>query len=153
MYLKIIHCCCSIVLNSLRPHGLQHVRLPCPSLFPGVIYLFIQNLNLALLIYFQCHFLEMNHGNFRSLKSSFLAIQYFLEFDDWCSGGDEAHCMIPLKFTLLQSNSFFWEVIQNMESGEEEHKTLCPYFTNWFGLRVSYRILVTQYTEFRGHFA
>ena len=23
------------VLNSLRPHGLQHTRLPCPSLTPG----------------------------------------------------------------------------------------------------------------------
>ena len=22
--------------NSLQPHGLQHARLPCPSLFPGV---------------------------------------------------------------------------------------------------------------------
>ena len=27
---------CSVVLNSLRPHALQHTRLPCPSLFPGV---------------------------------------------------------------------------------------------------------------------
>ena len=27
---------CSIVSDSLRPHGLQHARLPCPSLSPGV---------------------------------------------------------------------------------------------------------------------
>ena len=74
---------------------------PCLSLSPGIIYLFIQNLNLALLIYFQHHFLEINHGNFRSLKSSFLAIQYLLEFDDWCDGGDEAYCMISFKFTVL----------------------------------------------------
>ena len=26
----------SVVSNSLRPHGLQHPRLPCPSPFPGV---------------------------------------------------------------------------------------------------------------------
>ena len=26
---------CSVVSNSLRPHGLQHSRLPCPSLSPG----------------------------------------------------------------------------------------------------------------------
>ena len=26
----------SVVFNSLRPHGLQHARFPCPSLFPGV---------------------------------------------------------------------------------------------------------------------
>ena len=28
-------CCCSVVSDSLRPHGLQHTRLPCPSLSPG----------------------------------------------------------------------------------------------------------------------
>ena len=27
---------CSVVSNSLQPHGLQHARLPCPSLFPRV---------------------------------------------------------------------------------------------------------------------
>ena len=26
----------SVVSDSLRPHGLQHSRLPCPSLFPGI---------------------------------------------------------------------------------------------------------------------
>ena len=26
----------TVVSNSLRPHGLQHTRLPCPSLSPGV---------------------------------------------------------------------------------------------------------------------
>ena len=27
---------CQAVSTSSRPHGLQHARLPCPSLFPGV---------------------------------------------------------------------------------------------------------------------
>ena len=27
--------CCSVVSDSLRPHGLQHARLPCPSPSPG----------------------------------------------------------------------------------------------------------------------
>ena len=27
---------CSVISNSLRPFGLQHSRLPCPSLSPGV---------------------------------------------------------------------------------------------------------------------
>ena len=31
-----ISCCCSVASNSLRPHGLQHARLPCPPLSPGV---------------------------------------------------------------------------------------------------------------------
>ena len=26
---------CSVVSDSLRPHGLQHTRLPCPSITPG----------------------------------------------------------------------------------------------------------------------
>ena len=35
-YIFICYCCCSpakFVLNSLQPHGLQHARLPGPSLF------------------------------------------------------------------------------------------------------------------------
>ena len=28
--------CCSVVSDSLRPQGLQHTRLPCPSLSPKV---------------------------------------------------------------------------------------------------------------------
>ena len=31
----MLFCCCSVVSDSLRPHGLQHVRLPCPSPTPG----------------------------------------------------------------------------------------------------------------------
>ena len=27
---------CSVMSNSLRPHGLKHIRLPCPSLSPEV---------------------------------------------------------------------------------------------------------------------
>ena len=27
---------CSVVSNSLQPHGWQHARLPCPSLFPQI---------------------------------------------------------------------------------------------------------------------
>ena len=32
-FLVVVH---SVVSDSLRPHGLQHTRLPCPSLSPGV---------------------------------------------------------------------------------------------------------------------
>ena len=33
-----IYCCCSVTKScpTLRPHGLQHSRPPCPSLCPGV---------------------------------------------------------------------------------------------------------------------
>ena len=30
-----VHFSHSVVSNSMRPHGLQHARLPCPSLTPG----------------------------------------------------------------------------------------------------------------------
>ena len=34
----ILHCCCSVIQScpTLRPHGLQHARLPCPSPSPRV---------------------------------------------------------------------------------------------------------------------
>ena len=35
-YLPVLSFSCSVVSDSLRPHGLQHTRLPCPSLSPGV---------------------------------------------------------------------------------------------------------------------
>ena len=31
-----VSCSCSVVSDSLRPHGLQHARSPCPSLSPRV---------------------------------------------------------------------------------------------------------------------
>ena len=30
----LLCCCCSVVPDSLRPHGMQHARLPCPSSSP-----------------------------------------------------------------------------------------------------------------------
>ena len=33
---KVVQFSCSVMSNSLRPHGLQHSRLPCPSPTPGV---------------------------------------------------------------------------------------------------------------------
>ena len=35
-YLKFSQFSCSVVSDSLRPHGLQHARPPCPTLTPGV---------------------------------------------------------------------------------------------------------------------
>ena len=36
MYLSSVQFSCSVVSNSLRPHGLQHARSPCLSPTPGV---------------------------------------------------------------------------------------------------------------------
>ena len=35
-YILLLLFSCSVVSNSLRPHGLQHARCPCPSLSPRV---------------------------------------------------------------------------------------------------------------------
>ena len=36
MYCSSVQFSCSVVSNSLWPHGLRHARPPCPSLTPGV---------------------------------------------------------------------------------------------------------------------
>ena len=33
---KLVQFSCSVISNSLQPHGLQHARPPCPSPIPGV---------------------------------------------------------------------------------------------------------------------
>ena len=33
----LLFCSCSVVSDSLRPHGLQHARLPCTSPSPGTL--------------------------------------------------------------------------------------------------------------------
>ena len=35
LFLHSVQFSCSVMSNSLRPHGLQHARLPCPSPTPG----------------------------------------------------------------------------------------------------------------------
>ena len=36
LYYLLLLFSCSVMSNSLWPHGLQHAKLPCPSLSPGV---------------------------------------------------------------------------------------------------------------------
>ena len=36
LYINMYQFSCSVVSNSLQPHGLQHARPPCPSPTPGV---------------------------------------------------------------------------------------------------------------------
>ena len=39
---------CSVVSDSLRPHGLQHSRLPCPSPTPGVCSILVPRVDDAI---------------------------------------------------------------------------------------------------------
>ena len=36
-YAGSVEFCCSVVFDSLQPHGVQHPRPPCPSPTPGVL--------------------------------------------------------------------------------------------------------------------
>ena len=36
LYISVSHFSCSVMSDSLQPHGLQHARPPCPSPTPGV---------------------------------------------------------------------------------------------------------------------
>ena len=49
----------SVVSNSLQPHGLQHARLPCPSLIPGACsnscsFEYTDRMNLRVLYHWWC---------------------------------------------------------------------------------------------------
>ena len=39
---------CSVMSNSLQPYGLQHTRLPCPSLSPGVAQTYVHRVSDAI---------------------------------------------------------------------------------------------------------
>ena len=43
-----IQFCCSVVSNSVRPHGLQHTRLPCPSPNLGVAQTYVHRVSDAI---------------------------------------------------------------------------------------------------------
>ena len=63
-----VFCCCSVAKlypTFLWPHGLQHARLPCPSLSPGVCS-------------DSCPLSQWCHSNIPSLAASFsFCLQYF----------------------------------------------------------------------------
>ena len=42
-HVLVVQFSCSVASNSLQPCGLQHTRLPCPSLSPGEEYLLCPN--------------------------------------------------------------------------------------------------------------
>ena len=63
---------CSVMSNSLRPHGLQHTRLPCPSPTPGA---YLNSLSIKLVMpsshLILCHPLLLPHSIFPSIRVFF----------------------------------------------------------------------------------
>ena len=73
--------CYRVVSNSLSPYGLQHARLPCPSLSPGVCS------DLCLLSW-QCYLtISSSVAHFSSCLQSFPASGYFSMSPLFASGG------------------------------------------------------------------
>ena len=69
---------CSVVSDSLQPHGLQHARLPCPLPTPGAL---LKLLSIELVMpSFLCHPLLL-------LLQSFAAAGSFLRSQFFTSGG------------------------------------------------------------------
>ena len=63
---------CSVVSDSLRPHGLQHTRLPCPSPTPGA---YLNSLSIKLVMpsnhLILCHPLLLPHSILPSIRVFF----------------------------------------------------------------------------------
>ena len=79
--LSSVQLSCSVIPNSLRPHGLLHTRLPCPSLSPRV------DSNLCPLSWW-CHpTISSSFSTFSSCRQSFPASGSFPVCGLFTSGG------------------------------------------------------------------
>ena len=79
-YISSVQFSCSVVSNSLQPHGLQHARLPCPSPTPKVCSNSCQSSQ-------WCHPTISSSVLFSSCLQSFPASGSFLMSQFFTSGG------------------------------------------------------------------
>ena len=95
----------SVMSNCLQPHGLQHVRLPCPSPSPGAC------LNSCPLSQW-CHPSILASGiPFSSCLHSFQALRPFPMSWLFASGGQSIRgsaSVLPMTLLLIGSALFFW---------------------------------------------
>ena len=87
---------CSVVSNSLRPHGLQHTTLPCPPPSPGVYS------HSRASSWWRHPTISSSVVPFSSCRSSFPASQSFPMSQLFTSGGQK---VLELQF---QHQSFQW---------------------------------------------
>ena len=98
--LKIYLFSLSVVSDSLRAHGLQHARLPCPSLFPRV------HSNSCPLSQRSCLTISSSATPFSLLLSLFPSI-----FSNWIFSNELALCIWwpeywSLSFSISPSNEY-----------------------------------------------
>ena len=99
---------CSVVSDSLRPHGLQHARLPCPSLSPRVC-------SNSCPLSRWCHPTISSSGvPFSSYLLSSPASGSFLMSRLFTSGGQSigaSASVFPMNIQGWFPNSFYWSII------------------------------------------
>ena len=91
---------CSVVSNSLQPHGLQHTRLPCPSLSPGIC----------------SNSCPLSQWYYLTISSSAALFSFCLRAKDWglfqyqhfSQWGDSSHQVVKVLGLQLQHHSFQW---------------------------------------------
>ena len=95
---------CSVMSNSLRPHGLQHTRPPCPSPTPGV---YPNSCPLSQWCYPTISFSVVP---FFSCLQSFLALGYFQMNQLFASGGQSIG--VSASTSVLPMNTQDWSPLR-----------------------------------------
>ena len=98
-----VQCSRSVVSNSLRPHGLQHARPPCPSPTPGVYS------NTCPLSRW-CHpIISSSVDPFSSRLQSFPASGSF-QMSQFCASGDQSFG-VSASTSVLPMNTQDWSLL------------------------------------------
>ena len=106
LHLGSPYCCsvqfsCSVVSDTLRPHGLQHTRLPCPSPTPGV---YSNSCPLSQ----WCHpTISSSAVPFSSHLQSYLASGSFLVSQFFVSGGQNITVSASASFLPMNIQDWF----------------------------------------------
>ena len=88
---------CSVVSDSLQPHGLQHARLPCPSPTPGA---YSNSLSIVLVM-------PSNHLILSSPSSPTFNPSQHQDLFQWVSSSHQVAKVLVLQLQL-QHQSFQW---------------------------------------------
>ena len=93
---------CSVVSDSLWPHGLQHTRLPCPSPFPGACSDLCPSSQ-------WCHpTISSSHAPFSSCLQSFPTSGSFPMSQFFASGGQSIGASASASASVLSMNIQDW---------------------------------------------
>ena len=102
---------CSDLSNSLQPPGLQHARLPCPSLSPGVCW----------------NSCPLSQWWYLTISSSAAPFSFCLQSLP-ATGKD-----FPMSWLFLSGGQIYWSFSFNI-SPSYEYSWLISFRTDWFDL-------------------